>query len=282
MNDRRAMREADDVEPESAGSYELEGFAGTWVSSERATRGVARLDLAVRGGELFARVFGAGRDALIDAGERPASALFAGGVSSRRAAGFVVTYDLDALHSHVQVNLKLGVAVLGVHQSFSDGRRNGFFREFMALGEATGARVTALEDLLCLADDTFGTWQSDGPIDAGVLAGRWRNTNAASRGLLEIVVEPEGRQVLLEVSAAGPGGRIEWGRARGDLFICHEEDAMPSAAALVRYDFGFMTAELQVRQNKGILAVTSFNRFLDSSGRSDYVTRELFYREAPQ
>jgi hypothetical protein len=39
-----------------------------------------------------------------------------------------------------------------------------------------------------------------------------------------------------------------------------------------------MACELQIRQNKGILAVTTFNRFRDESGRSSYVTRELFYR----
>ena len=57
--------------------------------------------------------------------------------------------------------------------------------------------------------------------------------------------------------------------------------AVLSAAILARYDFGFFDCELQIRQNKGILAVTTFNRFHDESGRSNYVNRELFHRESP-
>jgi len=38
--------------------------------------------------------------------------------------------------------------------------------------------------------------------------------------------------------------------------------------------------ELQLRLNKGILPLMSFSRFGDDSGRSNYYTREFFYRGA--
>ena len=39
-----------------------------------------------------------------------------------------------------------------------------------------------------------------------------------------------------------------------------------------------MKAETYLRVNKGVLVIVLFNSFRDQSGRSDYVTREFFYR----
>jgi len=39
-----------------------------------------------------------------------------------------------------------------------------------------------------------------------------------------------------------------------------------------------MQAVTQIRINRGVLVITLFNTFKDDSGRSNYVTREFFYR----
>ena len=57
-----------------------------------------------------------------------------------------------------------------------------------------------------------------------------------------------------------------------------EENDVEAAALHAECDFGFMTAELQLRLNKGILPLMSFNVFRDDSGRSSYHTREFFRR----
>ena len=127
----------------------------------------------------------------------------------------------------------------------------------------------------CSLDEELG--RGPGAADE-MLLGHWHNTHHGSRGIPEIALERRGDRVAVRVWGAGAQGLADWGEAPGELFTCVEEDGVRSAAALARYDFGFMGCELQIRQNKGILAVTTFNRFRDGSGRSSYVTRSSLPR----
>lgn len=258
---------------------DLAAFPGIWTSSDPGTRGVARLGLAVRDGELLGRIWGAGAHGPVDWGESRAEALYADAVTSHTGAGFLLRYDFGFLKSHVEANLKLGVAVLCVYQSFQDasGRHGYFFREFLSVDGGAGelAAAPSVADRSCGLDEELG--RGPGAVDE-LLLGHWHNTHRGSRGIPEIALERRGEGVAVRVWGAGAQGLVDWGEAQGELFTCVEEDVVRSAAALARYDFGFMECELQIRQNKGILAVTTFNRFRDGSGRSSYVTRELFYR----
>lgn len=260
-------------------SIDLAAFPGTWTSSDPETRGVARLDLAVRDGELVGRIWGGGANGPIDWGASRAKALYADTATSRAGAGFLLSYDHGFLTSHVGVNLKLGVAVLGVYQSFQDasGRQGYFFREFLSANGDAGEMAPAptVAEASCGLDEELG--RGPGAADE-LLLGHWHNTHHGSRGIPEIALERRGDFVAVRVWGAGARGLADWGEAQGELFTCVEEDGVRSAAALARYDFGGMEHELQIRQNKGILAVTTFNSFRDGSGRSSYVTRELFYR----
>jgi hypothetical protein len=206
--------------------------------------------------------------------------LYADAVTSRAGAGFLLRYDHGFLTSHVEANLKLGVAVLCVYQSFRDasGRQDYFFREFLSAdGDARDAGETApaAAAASCGLDAELG--RGPGAADE-LLLGHWHNTQRGARGIPEIALERRGDRVAVRVWGAAAQGLADWGETPGALFTCVEEDGVRSAAALARYDFGFLECELQIRQNKGILAVTTFNRFRDGSGRSSYVTRELFHR----
>ena len=280
----RSLRQADEVTVARSQdeSLDLAAFPGTWTSSDPGTRGVARLDLAVRDGELVGRIWGGGANGPVDWGPSRAEALYADAVTSRAGAGFLLRYDHGFLTSHVEANLKLGVAVLCVYQSFQDasGRHDYFFREFLSADGGAGniaqmAPAPAGAEASCGLDEELG--RGPGAADE-LLLGHWHNTHHGSRGIPEIALERRGDRVAVRVWGAGAQGLADWGETQGELFTCVEEDGVRSAAALARYDFGFMECELQIRQNKGILAVTTFNSFRDGSGRSSYVTRELFYR----
>ena len=277
----RSLRQADEVTVARAQDERLDlaAFPGTWTSSDPGTRGVARLDLAVHDGELVGRIWGGGANGPVDWGPRRAEALYADAVTSRAGAGFLLRYDHGFLTSHVEANLKLGVAVLGVYQSFQDAsrRHDYFFREFLSADDGAGemAPAPAVAAASCGLDEELG--RGPGAAEERLL-GHWHNTHHGSLGIPEIALERRGERVTVRVWGAGAYGLVDWGEAPGELFTCIEEDGVRSAAALARYDFGFMACELQIRQNKGILAVTTFNRFRDGSGRSSYVTRELFYR----
>ena len=276
MRELQFMRESDNVTL-TPGAMDLTGLAGRWCSSEPQAKGIGRIDLIIQEGVVSGHVFGAGQNGLIDWGVAPVSALFTDGVSSASCAGFQLCYDFDFLTSHVQANLKLGVLVLGVYQSFcgNGGGNNYFFREFLAVTEnEVEPVIDSLSDLSCMHDRVLGA--STAAVER--LLGSWQNTDPNSRGIAGLDLEVSGGQVQVRVRGVGADGVTDWGESGGGIFTCIEEDAVPSAAVLAGFDFGFCDCELQIRQNKGILAVTAFNRFHDGSGRSDYVVRELFHR----
>jgi hypothetical protein len=267
-------------------SIDIINFSGTWHSSETATRGVSRLVLCTGPDELQARVYGSGPEGEINWGDVVATGLYSGGESSAAGAGFFLHYRLGSVESHIQANLKLGVAVLGVYTRFLDDsqRRPYFYREFLARAgqrppRSLGAVVkTEAGEILSLKDLDFGTLKEQGPVDPSLLLGRWLNTSASPRSLAEITIQPAADRRHILIRGAHPEGRLDWAEAPAELYACVEEDDVASAAGLAHYDFGFLESELQVRQNKGILAVTIFHRFRDASGRFDHVFRELFYR----
>lgn len=277
------LRRGDDVRPSqlATGELDLTAFPGLWRSSDPRTRGIAQLRLTVDAdGGVRGRIWGAGPRGLIDWGERRAHPIFTAGVASRTGAGFLLSYDFGFLQSHLEANLKLGVAVLCAYQSFQDrnGRRNYFFREFLARDPGDEPRpVPTVAGLSCGHDEGLGRGHA---ATTRLLLGHWRNTLDDTDGIPRITVEPDGEEVVVKVWGAATDGLVDWGETRGEIFTCAEEDDVPSAAVLARYTFDGMTSELQIRQNKGILAVTTFNHFTDGSGRSSYVTRELYHRDS--
>jgi hypothetical protein len=111
------------------------------------------------------------------------------------------------------------------------------------------------------------------------LTGHWVNTNPETHGIAECVIEPDGLDLIVKVMATGVADPIAWPPTRAAVFANMEEEAGQRTAALaVNFDFGFMKSETLIRVNKGVLVIVLFNSFLDDSGRSDYVTREFFYR----
>jgi hypothetical protein len=115
-------------------------------------------------------------------------------------------------------------------------------------------------------------------LNAGNLIGRWLNTDPATKGIAEIVIEQDGEEFYVSAVAAGTVGPISWPRTRAEALANLEEEAGQRSLALaVIFDFGFMRAETYLRANKGVLVIVLFNVFLDRSGRSNYVNREFYY-----
>lgn len=116
-------------------------------------------------------------------------------------------------------------------------------------------------------------------LHAEQLIGRWANTNRQTRGIAECVIERDGEHLNVQIFGVGDAGTIAWPESRALVLANLEEEAGQRTAALVAdFDFGFMRAETQIRVNKGVLVIVLFNTFRDDGGRSNYVTREFFYR----
>jgi hypothetical protein len=117
-------------------------------------------------------------------------------------------------------------------------------------------------------------------LNADKLIGRWVNTNRETHGIAECVIEKDGELFSVSLVGVGADGPIYWPRAMAKALANLEEEAGQRALALAAtFDFGFMTSEIYIRVNKGVLIIVLFNSFRDRSGRSDYVNREFFYRE---
>ncbi len=127
------------------------------------------------------------------------------------------------------------------------------------------------------ADIVFGTEADRGRPDASAFLGHWKNTNPHTSGILEFAIESADTGLSIRIWGAAAGVRVDWGVQKAEAFTCVEENAAQAAALYATYDFGFMTTELQLRLNKGILPLMSFSVFYDDSGRSNYYTREFFY-----
>jgi hypothetical protein len=141
-------------------------------------------------------------------------------------------------------------------------------------------------------------------IDPGPLLHRWRNADAASRGIVEVSCTWRDDRLLVGVVAAGPDGPIDWGERPATLYADMSATGGGRAAASpvtdgrstphyadvsatdagpafdVTFDHGFLRVHLQARINLGVLVVAMFNDFTDGSGRADYFHREVFVRTA--
>src|SRR5215813_6195582 len=116
-------------------------------------------------------------------------------------------------------------------------------------------------------------------LNAEKLTGRWLNTNRDTRGVAELIIKCDDNRFTVTAFGAGAEGPIKWPVVAAKVLANLEEEAGQRAVALAAvFEFGFMRAETYLRVNKGVLVIVLYNTFLDGSGRSNYVTREFYYR----
>jgi hypothetical protein len=114
-------------------------------------------------------------------------------------------------------------------------------------------------------------------ITVGQFCGDWIGTNTSTRGIARISIRAEDRGLSVRAFGAGEHELNDWGTVLAEVFA---EGASATRVRAFRafYDFGFLETWLQAKTEKGVLVIASFNRFKDQSGRSNYFSREFFYR----
>ena len=115
------------------------------------------------------------------------------------------------------------------------------------------------------------------PIVPEPLLGTWLNTNVATHGIASAILTRKGGQILARIVAAGDPAPYEWGETAA-TFFAGDASSAEALAFSAFYDFGFMETELQAHVRQGVLIIAKFDRFKDSSGRSNYFSKEFFYR----
>ena len=114
-------------------------------------------------------------------------------------------------------------------------------------------------------------------ITPELLLGTWVNTNSATQGITKAVLTAKGNEIILQVFATGSPVPFDWGEAGAGLFTADTSSADAMAFSAF-YDFGFMETQLQGHVRQGVLIIAKFDKFKDNSGRSNYFSKEFFYR----
>lgn len=106
-------------------------LAGTWLNTDKKSRGIAKLVLTLNDGALMVRAFGACDPEFRDWGEVEGAA-FSNGVSSTEGMAFTALFSFGFMETQLAVYLKGGILVLDSFNTFNDnsGRSNYFSREF--------------------------------------------------------------------------------------------------------------------------------------------------------
>jgi len=132
-----------------------------------------------------------------------------------------------------------------------------------------------METLKCMRLDE--RMEAAAPVAPEPLLGTWLNTNSTTQGITEAVLAAENGRTTLQIFSAGASDVREWGKTSADLFAT-DAASTEAMAFSAFYDFGFMETRLQGHVRQGVLIIAKFERFKDNSGRSNYFSKEFFYR----
>ena len=122
--------------PESAARVRTEAavdpspLLGTWLSTNRATRGIVKLVLSEAGGDFNVRAYGACEPSPVEWGP-VVGATFAGGAGLASAVGFRAFYEFGFMQTTLAAYLNKRILVVDAYNTFKDGtgRRNYFSRD---------------------------------------------------------------------------------------------------------------------------------------------------------
>jgi hypothetical protein len=279
MEALRSVKAEDRVERlDSAhnGSFlSLDALPGTWLNTDGTDRGITKVVITVTNSKLVVQVSGAFDPEPCDWGEAEADHLYANNISSGIAAGFTAWCRLDSRETHLQANWNQGLLVLASFTSFKDAskRSNYFAREFFHRAGAVNGSAPQAPKVLH-SQERSGSGK---PIAPEPLLGTWVNTNTDTRGIARVVLGRSGARTTLRVLANGSAGRQDWGETDAAFFAADPSSAEAMAFSAF-YDFGFMETQLQGHVRQGVLIIAKFDRFKDNSGRSNYFSKEFFYR----
>ena len=108
-------------------------------------------------------------------------------------------------------------------------------------------------------------------LDLSALTGSWKNTNAASKGV-----------VTLDIAADGPELRVTangWISAPAHAYSADGFDSRQALAFNATLEHKDFDIRLQANIKAGVLVIAFLTRFHDG-GRSNVFTREFYYRSA--
>ena len=111
-------------------------------------------------------------------------------------------------------------------------------------------------------------------LDLSPIVGTWKNTNAASPGVVRLDIDAADDAMLTITAHAGHS----WGSAIAHPYSTDGLDAREALAFNTTFELGSMDVRLQANIKAGVLVVAFLTRFHD--GRTNVFIREFYYRSA--
>jgi hypothetical protein len=259
----------------------LADVVGSWFNTDPTTGEIARLTITERGGGLLLDIAGAGPRELVAWPETPAIP-YTGSLDSAEVTGFMARCDLGFMETHLAANIKHSVLVIQSYNRFKDGSGRGAYltREFFHQDVVhehgpTGVDPGHRHPAFMMAADVSSGCRCAAAIESEDLTGLWKNTRRATRVIREFTLMKV--RDAYELNAFGAGAPRDWGTI---VVVPHSSDvdAHDTVGFHGVYEFDFMRMHLAANLNKGLMIIASFNTFRDGSGRSNYFSREFFYR----
>jgi hypothetical protein len=120
-----------------------------------------------------------------------------------------------------------------------------------------------------------------GPLDPEPVLGTWLNSNHRTWGIAQLDLSERDGRVWIHVLGADPpdGKTHDWGEAVADQLYTAGPLATQVCGYAARFDLGHARSLIQANMNHGLTILAAFTTFTDGSGRSNFMSREFYYRQ---
>ncbi len=258
--------------PSEQGPLSVGLLTKTWRHTDPDPQGLREVRIQGAAGALSVECFGTGGLVPLKFPLALASNIFAANPAAREGMSFFAEFDFGGMVSRFQGNVNLGLLVLAGFHDFKAGssHSNYFSREFFYSVASSQATLPASD----VPSQGAGTRQ----LDTSSLLGFWRNTNSLSLGIAAVEISDRGEHLGIRVHGVGESGTVDWGEVAGPAYAkdCSSADAMAFSAT---FNSQGIRCHLQANVKQGVLVIAYFTEFKDGSGRSNYFSREFYYKE---
>ncbi|MEO1373341.1 MAG: hypothetical protein AAFW70_03255 [Cyanobacteria bacterium J06635_10] len=118
----------------------------------------------------------------------------------------------------------------------------------------------------------------DSPIDISSVLGEWFNTKADTIYLKKLILSERNGSLIINAYGTSDGGLIDWGEVEA-IPYASGTSSLTVAGLYGLYSIEGIETLLVFTFKLGILAIQSYTRYLDGSGRIGHFNREFFHRK---
>lgn len=133
------------------------------------------------------------------------------------------------------------------------------------------------------AQDRFESMGADARLSLSPLEfyGTWVNTNIDAPGITNVTCTVEGNILQIRLQGNGSSEPSDWGNATAQLLCSANIHGGPAMSFIAEFDLGFKKIQVGGNLNQGLLVIAFYHSFQNQGGgRSNYYSREFFYRAA--